>query len=285
MSQVIFVADFFKGDTLGGAELHDDVVLQHFKSNDLLYDYKRSQDLTEQYLRENTDKTWFIGNFAGIRAEHKAYLTGNCDYLLYEHDYKFCKLRNPITFPDFVCPPHQLTNLNFYFGAKKVICLSKMHRDIFERNLTMTNLVNINCSMWSDEDLTVITSLEKEFRGNKKDKFAVINSSNPIKKTSETVAFCEKNNIEYDLISSPDYHSFLRKLAGYKGLIFQTGHPEPTPRVAIEAKMLGCKFMSQKELIGVAHEDYFGLSGMAMIDEVRAMRNRALRSIVGWIDE
>jgi hypothetical protein len=285
MSKIIFVADFFKGDTLGGAELHDDVVLQYFKSNDLLYDYKRSQDLTEQYLRENTDKTWFIGNFVGIQAEHKAYLADNCEYLLYEHDYKFCKIRNPITFPNFICPPQQLTNLNFYFRAKKVICLSKMHRGIFERNLALNNLVNVNCSMWPDEDLTVITKLEEELRGNKKNKFAIINSPNPIKKTRETVAFCDNNNIEYDLISSPDHHSFLKTLANYKGLIFQTGHPEPTPRVAIEAKMLGCKFMSQKELIGVAHEDYFGLSGVNMIEEVRRMRDKALRDIVGWVNE
>jgi len=35
----------------------------------------------------------------------------------------------------------------------------------------------------------------------------------------------------------------------------------------------------------VAHEDYFGLSGIAMIDKVRTMRNLALQNIVGWINE
>ena len=74
MSKVIFVADLFKGDALGGAELHDDVVLQHFKSKDMLYDYVRTQDLTEQYLKDNTDKVWFIGNFFGMKEEHKTYL-------------------------------------------------------------------------------------------------------------------------------------------------------------------------------------------------------------------
>jgi len=160
-----------------------------------------------------------------------------------------------------------------------------MHRDIFQRNIAANNLTNVNCSMWADEDLKVILELEEEFRENKKSKFAVINSPNPIKKTRETVVFCESNNIEYDLISSPDHHSFLRKLAQYQGLIFQTGHPEPTPRVAIEAKMLGCKFLSQKELIGVAQEDYFNLSGIEMIREVREMRDEALQKIVGWINE
>ena len=64
-----------------------------------------------------------------------------------------------------------------------------------------------------------------------------------------------------------------------------TGHPEPTPRVAIEAKMLNIKFISQKHLIGVAHEDYFSLSGLKMIDKVREMRNTSLDKIAGWINE
>ena len=49
--------------------------------------------------------------------------------------------------------------------------------------------------------------------------------------------------------------------------------------------MLGCKFLSQKELIGVAHEDYFSLSGVEMVEEVRKMRDEALEKIVGWINE
>ena len=36
MKKIIFIADFFKdGPICGGAELHDDVVIQHLKSLDL----------------------------------------------------------------------------------------------------------------------------------------------------------------------------------------------------------------------------------------------------------
>ena len=31
--------------------------------------------------------------------------------------------------------------------------------------------------------------------------------------------------------------------------------------------MLNCKFLSQKEVIGVAHEDWFGLNGYELIEE------------------
>jgi len=179
-------------------------------------------------------------------------------------------------------PKRNQVNINFYKMAKKVICLSKMHRNIFEKNLFLENLENINCSMWSDGDLELFKNLQNVV---KKHKFAIINSSNPIKKTRESIEFCDKRGIEYDLISSPNYHEFIKKLAEYRGLVFMTGHPEPTPRVAIEAKMLNCSFLSQKKLISVAHEDYFDLKGINMIDKVRQMRDDALAKILGWINE
>ena len=74
-------------------------------------------------------------------------------------------------------------------------------------------------------------------------------------------------------------------LSKYKGLVFMTGHPEPTPRVAIEAKMLNCSFISQKNLIGVAHEDYFHLKGVDMIEEVRQMRDTSLEKLTRWCNE
>ena len=64
-----------------------------------------------------------------------------------------------------------------------------------------------------------------------------------------------------------------------------TGHPEPTPRIAIEAKILNCSLITQKELIGVTYEDYFHLTGVEMIEKVKAMRDEALQQIEEWIYE
>ena len=239
-------------------------------------------ELDLDYVKKNKDKVWFISNFVGLNNRIKAYLAKHCKYLIYEHDYKFINVRNPISFSDFIVPDKNKMNLNFYRSASKVICLSKMHREIFDKNLDINNIVNINCSMWSDSDLELILSLSG---AKKKNKYAIINNPNPLKKTKETVAFCKTKGIEYDLISSGNYQEFLKILSQYKGLIFRTGHPEPTPRVAIEAKMLICNFVSQKKLIGVAHEEYFSLSGTEMISEVRKMRDEALEKIIGWIDE
>jgi hypothetical protein len=274
---VIFLQDLFAHQHLGGGELHDAVVINHLKNKDLLYETKNTYDVTPEYILNNTDKYWFISNFVALKNICKALIAKECRYLIYEHDYKFLRNRNPIDYPNFQAPneAHKY-NFTFYQNAEVVMCLSKMHREIFEKNLALDNLDNIHCSMWSDSDLELMSNLNKKQKLNK---FAVINSSNLIKKTAETVAYCQDAGIPFDLISAPNHQEFLTLLSQYVGLVFKTGHPEPTPRVAVEAKMLNCKFLSQKTLIGVAHEDWFHLNGDDLIEEVRSMRDLALNKL------
>ena len=281
-NKVIFLQDFFIEHLLGGAELHDDVVVKHFEKIGILYEKRRSIDVTIQYLKQNKDKVWFISNFSQLSNIAKAYLAKECSYIIYEHDYKFVDSRNPVKFKDFVVPQENKVNINFYRNAHKIVCLSKFHREIFDKNLNFTNIVNINCSMWSDKDLDMFRRLAST---DKNERYAVIRSPNPIKKTQEAVNFCEAKGLPYDLISSPNYSEFIKMLSKYKGLVFMTGHPEPTPRVAIEAKMLNCKFVSSKTLIGVAHEEYFSLTGEEMINCVAEMRDVALSKLVEWVNE
>ena len=279
MNKIIFLQDFFAHQINGGAELHDKIVIDYFDNNGLLFECVNSAAITTDYIKRNVDKVWFISNFAFLKNVHKALISKSCNYLIYEHDYKFIDVRNPIFFDNFEVPSINKININFYKSAKKVICLSKMHREIFEKNLDLDNIENINCSMWSDKDLDLFIGLQDV---QKNHKYCIISSSNPIKKTPESIQFCKNKGIEFELISSPDYHKFMKTMAKYKGLVFMTGHPEPTPRVAIEAKMLNCSFVSQKHLIGVAHEDYFHLKGIDMINEVRKMRDEALIKITQW---
>jgi len=271
--KIIFLQDFFVQQHLGGAELHDEVVIQYFQKRSLLYNKINTYSVTPSYILANIDKTWFISNFVALKNVCKALITKYCKYIIYEHDYKFLKNRNPIGYPNFIAPNEtHKCNFTFYQNAAAIMCLSKMHRKIFDDNLGLSNIDNINCSMWNDEDLALLQSLNTT---PKNGRFAVINSTNKIKKTQETANFCTGAEIPFDLIQAPTHHEFLKKLSQYEGLVFQTGHPEPTPRVAVEAKMLNCKFLSQKNLIGVAHEDWFHLNGDELIEEVRTLRTDA----------
>ena len=138
MSEVIFLQDFFAHQHLGGAELHDDVVARHFESKGLLFAKINTYNLTPEYVLKHRDKKWFISNFVALKNVCKALLAKHCTYLIYEHDYKFLKNRNPIGYPEFLAPDEtHKYNFTFYQNAAAVVCLSKMHRSIFEKNLTL----------------------------------------------------------------------------------------------------------------------------------------------------
>ena len=279
--KIIFLQDFFVEQNLGGGELHDEVVIKYFEDKGILQEKINTYNVTPEFILQNTDKVWFISNFVALKNVCKALIAKHCTYLIYEHDYKFLRNRNPIVYPDFIAPndTHKY-NFTFYQNARQVVCLSKMHRKIFDDNLGLSNISNLNCSMWMDEDLELMKSLNGIPKNNK---FAVIDSTNPIKKTRETVDFCKHRGLPYELIKADNHHDFLRALSQYSGLIFQTGHPEPTPRIAVEAKMLNCRFLSQKHLIGVAHEEWFSLNGDALIEEVRQMREAGCLKLWTWL--
>jgi len=278
-NNVIVIADLFLGpDILGGAELHDNVVIDFLKSKDLLYEKIRCVDITPEYIMENIEKKFFICNFAKLTHNPlaMAILIKNCKYYIYEHDYKFIPSRNPNIYIDFiVSPKSDMLNLNFYRHAEKVICLSKLQYDIFLSNLDFLNsenTLNVHCSLFSDEQLKTFKELNSTPKTKKN---CIIDSANPNKRTPDIIKYCQNNDIQYDLISHTDNIEFLKILSQYEKLYFLPGHPEPTPRIAVEAKALNCKFVAPKKMIGVAHEDWFHLNGDELIEEVRNIRERA----------
>ena len=93
----------------------------------------------------------------------------------------------------------------------------------------------------------------------------------------DTIAWCEKRNLNFDLISHHDNNEFLKILSKYKNLVFMTGHPEPTPRIAVEAKMMGVKLIANKKLIGVAHEYWWNQNPDQISRELVKIREKTLK--------
>ena len=286
MRKIIIISDLFKRDyesanqPIGGAELNDDVLFSHLENQNLVKCKIHSNEFGPNeminFIKSNKDCVYLISNFANLHFRASAYILNNCKYFIYEHDYKFHKYRNPISFDNFIVPKNQIINFNFFKNAKKVICLSKLHYDIFYNNLGLTNLHNTTCSLWDQETLDHIGSCASS---TKNKKLAVIDSDNPIKRKNECIKYCIENNLDFDLIKSANYKEFLAKLSEYSGVVILPGHPEPTPRVAVEAKMLNCKIYSNPISLGVAHEEWFSLNGQELIEEVAKIRDNALEYI------
>ena len=284
MKKIIIISDLFKEDyesakaPCGGAELNDHILFSFLEDKGIVKHKIHSNEFeTNQmisFFDLNKDCLYLISNFSNLHFRAAAFLQKNCKYIIYEHDYKFHKYRNPLRYTNFIVPKDEIINLNFYKSAEKVICLSKLHHDIFLNNLSLENLHNTTCSLWSDETLEYIENILETKKNNK---LAIVNSENPIKRRDDCIRYCQKNKINFDLISSPDYNNFLSLLSKYEGIVILPGHPEPTPRVAVEAKMLNCKIYSNKKSLGIASEEWFNLNGKELIEEVKNIRERFFR--------
>jgi len=277
MKKVIFVADFFSNKLNGGAENNDNVLINFLEKKGLSVLRVNSNNLENQSFKK--DNFFIISNFIGLSESHKKLLK-NESYIIYEHDHKYLKSRDPSRYPDFQIPKDQLINVDFYKNAKAVVVLSEVCREIIIRNLKLDNVHNIGCSLWSDERLNFIRSLSDRKKNNK---LAILNSTNRIKNTALSIDFCRSKGLEYDLIQPCNPEDLLNNLSRYDGLVFLPGVLETFSRISAEAKMLNCKLITKSRLLGFASEKIFDLQGLELIEEIRKRKNNALKLFYGLI--
>lgn len=264
--KIVFVADFFRNDLLGGAECNDAVLISHLESRGHKVQRVLAREVSETMLASNAS-LFIVSNFVTLSEEAKYKMAnGRVDYVIYEHDHKYVKTRDPSKFKDFKAPEDQIVNREFYEKAKAVVVLSEVCKGVIELNLGLTNVHSIGCSLWSETRLELIESLAKT---EKTVKHAVVNSSNRIKGTTEATNWCKSQNIEPEMIFSSVEEDFLKELAGAEKLVFFPQVLETFSRLACEAKMLNCKLITKPKLLGFASEYCFSMSGHELIDDIR----------------
>ena len=264
-TKFIMVTDFYFSEVNGGAEANAEALIDRFKDCKYSIVKIKSEDISIEYLKANKNKIFIFSNFILLKESCKQYAVDNLTYFIYEQDHKYIKSRNPIKYVNFIAPIEERVNIHFYNGAKKVLFLTKLSMEIFQKNTELDNLLNLSSSVWRKEELEYI----KTIHNNKKnDKIAIMNSDNPIKRKHDCIKTCKKNNWDYDLISDKNFKNFLKKLSGYKKLLFLTGHLETCARIVVEAKMLNLKVITNKKLIGAASEKWYSLHGSELIDKM-----------------
>jgi len=270
VKNIIFVADVFRSDLLGGGECNDDVLINYLTTLGHSVKIVRCPELKTSDFNQNN--FFIIGNFISLSEKNKQLIQRE-EYLIYEHDHKYIKSRDPSVYKNFIAPPDQIINQSFYENAKAVVVLSNICCEIIENNLNINNVYNIGCSLWTNDKLDFIETLVDQ---NKNEIFAIIGSSNPIKNTFEAVEFCKKNNISFHLIEPCGEKELLTNLSRYKGLVFFPKVLETFSRLSAEAKMLGCKLLTKPKMLGFASEEIYKLSGKELIEKIRQRRDDAL---------
>ena len=257
LSDIYFIQDIFREEYLGGAECNDHVLLNHL-SNEYSIEKIKSSLVTKELLKSIEDRLIIFSNFTMMSPDAISYATKNNRYIIYEHDHKYIKTRDPSKFKNFKIPKNSIINHKFYINAHAVVVLSKVCKEILENNLELENVYSIGCSLWSKTKFDFLRSLTLT---PKEKKYAVLNSNNPIKGRVEALNLCKKKNLEFDLIGSDNEKDFLKQLASFETLIFLPQVLETFSRLAAEAKMLNCNLLTKAHLLGFYSEECSILKG------------------------
>jgi hypothetical protein len=261
MKEIVYISDYFYGEINGGAESVDRCLIQHLEGQGYKITRKNSRDV----VKISQGKKYIISNFVELPLHIiEEFSKKDYFYLIQEHDHKYCALRDPLQYnKQGLVPASEVRNLRFYHSANAVLCQSKMHADSLKKNLLLKNIVNLGCSLWSEDEISI---LQKCLKNKKEKKNAIIKSNNKIKGTNLAVRFCESNNLSYELISSPNYKTFIDKLSKFEKLTFFPQTMETFCRLIVEARILNCELITNGNN-GCTSEEWFSqYKGQDLLD-------------------
>ena len=276
--KVVFVSDFFLSDLPygGGAEFNDDQLVKALIEEGVEVEHCRSRNLGRENIEKNRKSLFIISNFLNIHPSIKDIIQKELKYIIYEHDHKYLKNRNPLFYKNFKAPKTQICNYDFYKNAKYVFCQSGFHKNIIDKNLQVLNTFNVSGNLWRKEDLLFMKEISKDLK--KKDVCSIMHSPLWNKNTKGAMEHCVKNGMEYELIADKDYKNFLKKMCSNSKFVFLPKSPETLSRVCVEAKMLGCKVYTNK-LVGANYEKWFKNSGDEIIEYMMNIDKKIINKI------
>ncbi len=275
MKKIVFISDFFADEISGGAELVDLEVYRYFSEKKYETQKIHSYDSESVEQSLSHENYYIISNFTGM-SDHIKNVFLSYNYSIYEHDHKYLLTRDPSVFQGYKAPSNLIINKSFYQHADNVFCQSEKHADVLRLNLDIDNIVNLGCSLWSKEELAVLSN----FVNTEKDKsVGIIGSKNFVKGEKESKKYCEKNKIDYELIKPAQYSDFIKEMSRFEKIVFLPQVLESFSRIAVEARILGCQLVSNNNL-GCASENWFRkLKGPNLLNFIKKEKNNVLKTV------
>jgi len=259
---VVFVADFFAEDLVGGAELTTEALI---KSSPFRVFKLHTKDVSLQNLEEGHSKFWIFGNWAGLNRDLIPTIVANMKYSVLEYDYKFCKYRSPEKHEVAEKKPCDCQNdsagklaSTFYLGAKSLWWMSERQQKRYWKLFPF--LENVPQSVLSsvfEEDFWVLLKQLREKNSNAERKgWIVLGSTSWIKGVDDAVEWCKSQGHDYEIVHGVSPGDFLTKLSTAEGLVYLPKGGDTCPRMVIEAKLLGCK-LHTNDNVEHANEEWF----------------------------
>tara|TARA_R100000008_G_C3587283_1_gene173501 strand:+ start:4895 stop:5746 length:852 start_codon:yes stop_codon:yes gene_type:complete len=263
MNKIIFIADFFVEEVAGGGELNNDELVNLLRERGHEVIKYKSRAIKPSLLNAFDANTKFIiSNFIQLPEESKRIFETNKNYVIYEHDHKYVKTRNPADYKDFIAPKEEIINYDFYKNAMAVLCQSNFHASIVKKNLNLENIISLSGNLWTEKSLNLMNEISQK---EKQPRCSIMQSTNWHKNTDGAIAVCKKQNWEYTLIPYSGYENFLNQLGENGKFVFLPKTPETLSRIVVEARMMGMSVITNK-LVGATREDWFSLKGEDLIE-------------------
>jgi len=278
--KVVFVSDFFlEQGVTGGAEFYNDNLMKMLSSR---YEFIKiqSSQITPEFTNQNKESFYIIANFMALSDDNKKCIQQEVEYVILEHDHKYAANNNPAFFDNFLIPEHMVINKDFFSGAKAVLCQSKLHAQIVQKNLLLSNICNLGGNLWTQEQIGI---LEQNMDAKKTVSNGVTESNNKNKGMHFALEYCRQKNLDFTLLKPKEYEKFIEELSTVENLIFFPQWVESYSRVALEARILGCKLITNG-MLGVASEEYFNLPPKQLIQVLHKNNTRILETFQHVID-
>jgi len=259
---VVFVADFFVEDLIGGAELTTEALI---KSSPFKVFKLKSRDVSMETLESGHQKFWAFGNWAGLNRDLIPTIVANLKYSVLEYDYKFCKWRSPEKHEVAERKPcdcendiHGKLTSTFYLGAKNLYWMSERQQSRYLQKFPFLKDVSqvVLSSVFEEDFWVLLRHLKDKSAGAPRKGWIVLDSPSWIKGRDAAIHWCVTNEVEYEVVKGLSPSEFLEKLSTAEGLVYLPPGGDTCPRMVIEAKLLGCK-LQLNENVEHASEDWF----------------------------
>jgi hypothetical protein len=275
-SEVVFVADFFAEDLLGGAELTSEAIIN--ASPYKLFKL-HSHSLTEDLLNKNRDKIWIFGNYTLVPLHVLAHvIKSNIQYYFFEYDFKPCLFRSTIKHELSRKQPcdcheqlHGKFNASFMTGAKTLFWCSDGQRDkfynIYPQLKGRTKDVTQGSTYYPEtiHNIKKIRQLKESGDLFTSNHWAILGSASWIKGTEDAIAYCTEKKMPYKILQNLPNEEFIKELAISRGLVFLPRDMDVGSRISTECKLLGGELIVNDFVLHVK-EDWF-LKSIEEIEE------------------
>lgn len=268
--KVVFVADLFAEDYVGGAELTTQALIEECP---LPYVKIRSKELNMSHLAQGSQKFWIFGNFAQMNMELLPTIIGNLSYSILEYDYKYCRFRSPEkhfaqTGKKCDCE-HQINGKlisAFYYGSKALWWMSEKQKNVYHTMFPfLAERDNVVLSsVFSKPTLGYLRTLRQG--SSSKNGWIVLGSNSWVKGAETAKSWCASNNLEHEVVWNLPYHELLEKLSKSEGFVYLPQGMDTCPRMVIEAKLLGCK-LELNDAVQHKDEEWFATDNLEEIEE------------------